>query len=108
MPASSWPSRRLGVRLPPQFPPKHLPHQALWERVHEADRARALVPGQALGAELDDLLLLEVPAALRHDIGLDRLTGIGMIDSDDGRLGDSRVLEERLLDLGWEHVEPGH
>src|SRR5207247_115386 len=81
--ASPWPSAcacatpafwsrscRLALGSAPQRPSQHLPHQTLRELVNEADRRRALVTGQALGAELDHLALLEVTPPLRDHVGL--------------------------------------
>ena len=62
-------------------------------------QAQSLVPGQPGGAELDQLVLLEVRPRRRHHVRLHGLARVRVGYADDRHLGDARVGAERLLHL---------
>src|SRR5207244_10066183 len=93
-PASASPDSLLA-----QEPPQHLPARALRELVAELDRPRALVAGEPLAAELDELVLADLRGRAADDDGRRPLAPRLVGDADDGGLEHRRVRVQHLLDL---------
>ena len=68
----------------------------------------ALVAGEVVGAVVDHRVLVELDPRLEHDVGLHRLTGVGMGHADHGDLGDAGMRGDHVLDLGRVDVEARH
>src|ERR1700728_193706 len=75
---------------------------AVWitgELSQEVDAFRALVVGESFPAELDQFGLCDV--ASTFDKGLNLLAELSVRNTNNGNVGDCRVAEEDIFDLGW-------
>jgi hypothetical protein len=76
--------------------------------LEEDDLGGALVTGEAVGDELDELILLEMHPRFGHDERLHRLAGMRMCHADDRHFGDAGMRRDRVFDFRGIHVEARH
>src|SRR5215471_1652156 len=81
LPSPTEPDATVGSRLG-QRAAKDLAAATERDLVHEHDLLGALVPGEAVGTERDQLVLLDRPARCDHDVRLDGLACIWVRNAD--------------------------
>src|ERR1700728_558559 len=96
------------VAAPPvgraQLPLEDLPRGVPGQPLAEVDRRRALVVGQALPGEGDDLLGVGIGCRGLHHDGLHGLSPLRAGHADDRNVGDVWVRHQDVLNLGRVHV----
>ena len=85
-----------------QFTTQRFARVGLWDRIDEVDPAvQVFVRCNSSVNESLELLLLDMDARLRHDIGAGQLPGVFIDHSDDAHLEDAPKLEDDFLQFRW-------
>src|SRR2546425_13225704 len=87
-----------------EFPAFHLPGPGQREGVEEAHQVGHFVVGDALTAELLELVARQDRSLRAHDAGADQLSERLVRDADDAGVDHGRVRPEEVLQLAWIHL----